>query len=114
MIHMRLQLTPPKGKRRDLLSAFRLLASRTAVREGCIYCGLDFQEGSGDFVYLEVWQSWEELEGYVRSDNYMHILQLMELSTTAPVLSFVGLDDKRGLEWVRTVRNCDNSEKETV
>ncbi len=110
MIRMRLQITPPRGKRRDLLSAFRLLASRAAVRTGCTYCGLDLDEESLDIVYLEVWNSWDELEEYIRSDSYLHLLQLMELSASGPDLVFEGPDRTCGLDWVQAVRGSSNRE----
>ena len=110
---MSLRVIPARGRRRQLLSAFRLLSSRVSVRPGCVYCGLNLDEAKRDIVYLEIWSSWQQLEEHVRSELFLHLLQLMEASASGPELSFESPEKTCGLEWVQSVRNQNESIKES-
>ena len=105
MIRMTLQLTPPLKALDKVMSAFRLLTARTRVRPGCLECRLTQNAKKATSIsFEEDWNSWEELERYICSDAYLQILQLMELSTTVPVLHFEGAGRTCGMEFVQVLR----------
>jgi quinol monooxygenase YgiN len=105
MIRMSLQIQPPPARLAEILSAFRLISSRTTVQPGCIESSVSADErGNGVVIYQEDWESWDPLEMHIRSDSFLNILQLMESSISTPVLQFVGPNKVCGMELIETLR----------
>ena len=79
------------------------------MQPGCIYCQInqDTEEPNVIF-YQEQWQSWGDIEKNIQSDRFSWILELMELSTTTPELQFCGVQETRGMEYVRKIRKTKN------
>lgn len=105
MIRMRLQLVPPCQRVDEVISALRVLISRTEVKRGCLDCRLTRDESDPSIVtYEESWREWEDLERHIRSESYRAFLELMEVSTEKPVLQFEEPGEVRGIEFVQEVR----------
>ena len=105
MIQMSLRLTPPPERLDEVIDAFRLLAARTEVRPGCRQSWVEEDPHKhGAVFYHEKWSSWAEMEKRVRSNTFLQILQLIEISVCAPVLNFEGPNKRCGMEFVHALR----------
>lgn len=105
MIRMRLQLLPPDQRVDEVLSALRVLTSRTQVKTGCQ--GSHVTRGEHEtaiVIYEETWRRWEDLEPHIRSKSFRTILELMELSTEKPLLQFEETGEIRGMDFVQKIR----------
>lgn len=104
MIRMRLELFPPQDRVDEVVSALRLMISRTKVKPGCEDCRLARDERERTIVtYEEMWQDWDHLKQHIRSESYRTLLELMEISTEPPVLQFEEPGIVRGIEFVQQV-----------
>lgn len=102
---MSLQLVPPLKNLGEVMAAFRLLARRAQVHPGCLKCQVENDEtNEGIVIFQEEWLSWDGLEQYIQSDNFLRILQLMETSTVEPTLRFEGPNKVCGMELVESLR----------
>jgi len=79
----------------------------TQVVPGCIQCRLsqDMRDPN-TLLYQEEWSSWRELEKYIRADRFSRILELMELSSTEPELTFNVVKETRGIDYVMKLRKA--------
>ena len=105
MIYMNLKLVPLPARTEPLIHALRLQMSRTQVQPGCIQCRLSQDPADPNVIlYQEEWNSWEEIEKHIRSARFSKILELMELSSKSPDLSFADVHELRGMEYVQQLR----------
>lgn len=105
MISMSLRIVPQPHRVEELIHALRLQMSRTEVQPGCIQCRLSQDQRERNVVfYQEQWDCWSEIEKHIRSDRFARILELMELSTVTPELSFCDIHETRGMEYVQQLR----------
>jgi quinol monooxygenase YgiN len=105
MILVTLKIVVPPGQRARVAELFATLAGPVRVEPGCLSCGL-FQDASdGDeFLYVEEWETPEQLERHMRSPRYERVLVMMEASDRPPVLRYCSVADVRGLEYLEAVR----------
>lgn len=101
---------PPLKNLGEVMAAFRLLARRAQVHPGCSVSRVEKEElNEGIVIFQEEWLSWDGLEQYIQSDDFLRILQLMETSTTEPTLRFEGPDRVCGMELVESLRQKTNT-----
>ena len=107
MICMNLRLTPPSHRTTEVANALRLQMGPTQVVPGCIQCRLsqDMRDPN-TLLYQEEWSSWRDLEKYISADRFSRILELMELSSTEPELTFNVVKETRGLDYVMKLRKA--------
>jgi quinol monooxygenase YgiN len=107
MISMNLRIVPQPRRTAELIHALRLQMSRTESQPGCLQCRLSQDQEQPNIVfYQEDWDDWSEIEKHIRSDRFIRILELMELSTVTPVLSFCDIHETRGMEYVQKLRTA--------
>jgi quinol monooxygenase YgiN len=58
------------------------------------------------FVCEQVWKNQDDLDRYLRSEDYRHILLLMELAAEAPEIKFQTISETAGIEVVEKARGC--------
>lgn len=105
MISMNLRIVPQLRRTAELIHALRLQMSRTEAQPGCIQCRLSQDQRQPNVVfYQEEWDCWTQIEKHIRSERFARILELMELSTVTPELSFCDIHETRGLEYVQQLR----------
>jgi quinol monooxygenase YgiN len=108
MISMNLKIVPQPRRTGELIQALRLQMSRTEAQPGCIKCRLSQDQRDPNVVfYQEDWGGWSEIEKHIRSDRFARILELMELSTVTPELSFCDVHETRGMEYVQKLRTVN-------
>ena len=106
MIIVTLRIKAPGNRRKDLLDSVRSMLGPTKVQPGCISC--DFYQDLNDpdaLLYVEEWQSRENLEHHVKSDLYRIILSLMDLSEGPPEFKLSTISKIEGLEAIEVVRS---------
>ena len=110
MIYMNLKLSPPVNRTSEVLHAIRLHMGPTQVQPGCILCKLSQDTQNPSTIhYQEAWKCWEELEKHIRSNRFSRILELMEISTSTPDLSFSDVQESRGIEYVKRLRMVNHN-----
>ena len=77
----------------------------TEVKRGCLRCQLLQAWHDPDTLVLQAsWETPEDLNSHLQSDNYKRLLLLMELSPVPPILEFWTVQEVSGLELVQTAR----------
>jgi quinol monooxygenase YgiN len=105
MILATLSIAVPPGGYEDLVEVFWSLLGPVRAEPGCRACGLYQEVGASDvLLYVEVWETPEQLERHMRSARYDRLLAVMEASARPPVLRYYSVAAPRGLEYLEAVR----------
>lgn len=105
MILVTLSVSAPPGRREEMAEVFWMLVGPVRVEPGCLACGLYQEACDGDaFLYVEEWESPEQLERHMRSARYERLLAVMEASARPPVLRYHTVSGSKGLEYLQAVR----------
>jgi quinol monooxygenase YgiN len=106
MIISRLEIVPTSRKREAVLDILRSVETFTRMKAGCLNCGI-YERHSDErtILYIEEWDSREELYDHIRSDLYFRILAVMELATRVPQLHFHEASETMGMELIRQLRS---------
>ena len=105
MILVTLSVSAPPNRRDEMVEVFWTLLGPLRVEPGCLACGLYAELCDGDaLLYVEEWETPEELERHMRSARYERLLAVMEISARPPVLRFQTISDLRGMEYLEAVR----------
>jgi len=115
MILLNLRLIPPENRVVEVVHALRLQMGRTEVLPGCSACTLtqDMDE-KNVIVYQEQWNSWNDVERHIRSDRFGSLLELMEISSRTPALSFSDVHETRGIDYVERLRHGNGGFQEPM
>jgi quinol monooxygenase YgiN len=106
MIYARLKVVPPAERREEALRIARSLLGPTGAAPGCVHCAfyMDTQNENCLF-YVEEWQSEDDLQRHIRSDDYRKFLALIDLSSEPPDLKFHRVSETFGMEYVSRARS---------
>jgi len=108
MIFFTLRVKVPGDRRKDFLGSARLITGPTEVQKGCLRSRLYQELGDPDtMLFVEEWESREELEHHIKSDRYRIILSLMDLSDMPPEVKLNTVSKTEGLEAIEKVRGLD-------
>ncbi len=106
MIIMTLHLTVPPEKVSNAVAVINSIAGPTCVEPGCnqftLYSNINDDE---NLMLMVVWESQEVLEGFIKSDDFRKIVEIMELASQAPEISFYTISDISGFELVEALRD---------
>jgi quinol monooxygenase YgiN len=105
MILVTLNVSARPGRRAEMAEVFWTLLGPVRVEPGCLACGL--YEGICDrdaLLYVEEWETPEQLERHMRSARYGRLLAVMETSSRPPVLRYHTISCSKGLEYLQAVR----------
>jgi quinol monooxygenase YgiN len=80
------------------------LLGPTRVQPGCLGCTLGSESEPDAILYMERWQSMDDLLRRLKSDEYGKVLATMELSTHKPDVFVYEVTDQQGLELIERVR----------
>ncbi len=109
MIIVTLRIKVPGNRRKDFLDSVRSMLGPTKVQPGCISC--DFYQDLNDpdaLLYVEEWQSRQNLEHHVKSDLYRIILSVMDLSDGPPEFKLSTISQTEELEAIEAMRSGDS------
>jgi quinol monooxygenase YgiN len=95
---------PPK-KHHEALRFFSSTAEWNRVKPGCLSSRVykDAQEDSV-IVFEEMWKTEEDLESYLRSDEYQKVLIVLEMALKQPEIRFDTISSSAGIETVERAR----------
>ena len=105
MIIVILKMVVRPEKREDLIEIIRGILEPTRVEKGCLDYHLyqDFEDAN-TFVVLEQWATQQDLERFVRSNNYRQLLAAMDLLAEPPEVKINAISYTAGLEAIKAVR----------
>jgi quinol monooxygenase YgiN len=105
MILVTLSVVPMPDRREEMVAVFWMLLGPLRVEPGCLACELYEEVGEGgSLLYLEEWETAEQLERHMRSARYERLLAVMEASARPPVLRYHKVSDAKGMEYLQAVR----------
>jgi quinol monooxygenase YgiN len=105
MIVFMMRVTAPAEKRNEMLHALRTFLAPMSVRPGCHGCRL-YQDADDENVLtcIEEWESREQLDRHVRSEEYRTLLSVMDMSTVEPEVRFDTVVRTAGLDLIEDTR----------
>jgi len=100
---LRIHVLP--AKRGEIDQILRSLLGPARVRGGCLACRIyqDIEEPEV-LALIQEWASPDDLERYLRSDDYPRLLALMESASQLPEIWFDTIAAREGLEHLAAVR----------
>lgn len=94
----------PAAKRNEIDRILRSLLGPARVRGGCLGChGYQDIEDPEVLALIQEWASPDDLERYLRSDDYPRLLALLESATQRPEIWFDTITTREGLERLAVV-----------
>jgi len=83
-----------------------------SLKPGCLHCDIYEEYGHGQkILYLEKWQTKEDMYKHIGSNLYLRVLNAIELSTEPPEIFFHEGPETMGIELIKTIRTTrDKSE----
>jgi quinol monooxygenase YgiN len=101
----------PSQAREEAVRILRPVLGPTQYAAGCISCGLYEEVANQNVIVLfQEWASQEDLEKYLRSDEYKRILAAMDMGSLPPEVKFIHVAHTAGLEMVEAawgLKTCD-------
>ena len=106
MILSTIRLFPSPEQRRQILAALRSVQGPTQAEPSCSASQVYEEDGPEQAIlYVEEWKSESEFRDHVRSNLYRRILAAIDLSRSAPEVSFYHVSKVQGLELVQEIRD---------
>jgi quinol monooxygenase YgiN len=105
MVVSRVRLLLSEIERRRVIASLTALVGWNRVQPGCRACQLltDTEEPRA-LVLWEEWESQEDLDRHLRSEEYRRVLGAIELSQEAPEIRFDTVENRSGFEVVEAAR----------
>ena len=105
MIIVTVRLVVSPEQRNDVLEAGRLLLDRTQVQPGCISCRFyqDIKDPNA-LIFLEEWESQEDLNLHMLSEEHRTILALIDMASEYPEIKFNTVSHCTGMEGIQAAR----------
>ena len=106
MIHACLKVVLPAERRAEALRIVRSLLGPTSAAPGCASCGFYTDAQNENILcYVEDWETEEDLQRHIRSDDYRKFLALIDLAGEPPDLRFHRVSETFGIEYLSRVRS---------
>ena len=106
MIHASLKVVLPAERREEAQRIVRSLLGPVSAVPGCLGCGFYTDaQNENTLCYVEDWETEEDLQRHIRSDDYRKFLALIDLSSEPPDLKFHRVSQTFGLEYLSRVRS---------
>ena len=104
MIAWGLRMHVPPAKRNEIDRILRSLLGPARVRGGCLACRVyQDMEDPEVLALIQEWASPDDLERYLRSEDYPRLLALMESAAERPEIWFDTIATREGLERLAAV-----------
>lgn len=99
MIVFTLRLAAPPDKRGEIVQTLRSLVGPTQAERGCASCRIQHDEEDDNVLtFVEEWETQEDLDRHMCSDEYRRLLVVMDMSAAPPEVTFRTVSDVAGLE----------------
>jgi quinol monooxygenase YgiN len=108
LISSTIQITASENSDSEILRVLRSLIEPTRVETGCISCGLykDLHDPSV-IVWVEEWETQDDLERHLRSRQYKKILAAFDMSNSQPVMRFNTVVETKGMQLIADARGME-------
>ncbi len=112
MILALVEVVPKPGKRKEVLDILQSLQGQILLKPGCL--GVDLAAGVPDqkILYIEKWDSEKDFCRHIASDDYLRILNALELASSPPTVNFFEVEGERGMELIEQIRSSDEEEED--
>jgi len=106
MIHVSLKVVLPAERREEAMQISSSLLGPIGAAPGCLSCGF-YTDAQNENVlcYVEDWETEEDLQRHIRSDDYRKFLALIDLSGEPPDLKFHRVSETFGIEYVSRAKS---------
>ena len=106
MILSTIRMMVPPQKRRDALGVLKSLTAQWNNHPGCISCRIysDLQE-KNVIMLEEIWRTEEDLNRHIRSDEYLNLLLIVDMSLKQPEIRFDTISRSMGMEAIEKARS---------
>ncbi|GEM_PF-917674 len=110
MILSVVKISPHPDNWKEVIDILLSLKGPTRVSSGCLDCSLAQEENeeSRTILYIELWNSWENLRHHIRSRKYSRLLGALDLSGIPPEVNFYQISDVKGMEIIEAERDPDS------
>jgi len=102
------KISPVPGREQEILDILLSVRGPTLADAGCLECSiLEEHDDEQVIVYLEKWQTGEEMLNHIRSAIYSRVLKAMDLSDRKPEVWFHEITATQGMEVIERVRSSN-------
>jgi quinol monooxygenase YgiN len=100
MVQLLVRLLARQDEAPELLKALRSVLRPAVQARGCGFAQI-YREANDSqrLEYLEEWDDPEELRQQLKSERFVHLLELLENAAERPVVEFRIITEKYGLEY---------------
>ena len=110
MILLTLILSVSPTDRKNAVSIFETMAGSTSVKPGCKRVMLCSDVNNyDDLILIEEWDSMEEAERHIRSDEFRKVMAITDMAVEPPEISFHTISSTTGFEFVEKIREDVNT-----
>jgi len=99
-----LRLYPDSDDREPVWKFLEGVLGPTRVQPGCLGCTLASESNPEALLYMETWESLEDLLSRLQSVEFGKVLEAMESSACEPEFAVFELTNQQGLELIQRVR----------
>ncbi|MGE5238108.1 MAG: putative quinol monooxygenase [Chloroflexota bacterium] len=93
------------SKRQSIIEILRSVEGQTRAKPGCLSCAMyETPDQKRTILYVEHWESGEQLTKHIRSGLYLRVLAAMELASEPPEISFHEVTETKGFELIEHLR----------
>ena len=115
MVNATIRMTIPAKRRSGVLEILSSVAERSRFEPGCIACRV-YQDVEVEPVIVleELWESKEDLDRHLRSEEFRKVLLVVEMSLEPPEIRFDEISSSTGVETIERARNPAGKEDSGV
>jgi len=108
LITATIRITASDDPNNEIVRVLRSLIEPTRVERGCNSCGLykDLHDPS-IIIWVEEWNTQDNLERHVRSPQYKKILAAFDMSKAQPDMRFNTVVETKGMQLIAEARGMD-------
>ena len=106
MIIGHLRIKPLPDKFRAVLEILMSVRTITLLKPGCLSCDVYEKDDQGGILYIEKWQTKEDMCKHIGSNLYLRILNAIELSNEPPEIFFHEGSKTIGMELIKSIRTA--------
>ncbi len=107
MILATVRMAIPPKRRGEVSKTLKSMVRETMIEPGCLSSRLYHDENEESvFVCEQVWRNQDDLNLYLRSEDYRRMLLVMELAGEPPEIKFQTISEPAGIEVIEKARGC--------
>jgi len=100
------KISPVPGREKEIIDILLSVRGPTLADAGCLECSiLEEHDDEKAILYLEKWQSGEQLCNHIRSAIYSRVLKALELSDREPEIWFHEITGAQGMAVIERLRS---------